>query len=392
MMEQSSPKLEHWVKKDEESDRLPARLVVGLEGGIGQGKSTTTRRLVELSPSDTRELRETVDQPFLDLFYSDVGKYAFSFQISMLQTRLHQLDLVRHFRECKNPGGHLPSTATNSSEIGLRSPVPTAPLIDSWDEQLATCFLLLWDRSMIGDYAFARWNHRLGSISDVELAVYEHRFGATLGGISDHTFWKELDLSVFLCGDPAESQIRIREQRKNPAEKDIPLSYLDGIDAVHFDILLRSLVARENGLLNTPVAVLCFGQYPLSTEGDPQGECLAIRRFFEKASQGAVRLGRVLTGTEKQLAYGCVKIARSLEDCDALLAEDLKVALPTLSERIEIPSDRARSWIPKLGICWKSILDPVEVARPEDDFRHWPNSARQLICRQLARGGKVLLI
>lgn len=30
-----------------------------------------------------------------------------------------------------------------------------------------------WDRSMVGDYIFALWNHLLGSISREEMDVYE---------------------------------------------------------------------------------------------------------------------------------------------------------------------------------------------------------------------------
>lgn len=31
-----------------------------------------------------------------------------------------------------------------------------------------------WDRSMVGDYIFALWNHLLGSISREEMDVYEN--------------------------------------------------------------------------------------------------------------------------------------------------------------------------------------------------------------------------
>lgn len=33
-----------------------------------------------------------------------------------------------------------------------------------------------WDRSMVGDYVFALWNHLLGGISSEEMHVYEDGF------------------------------------------------------------------------------------------------------------------------------------------------------------------------------------------------------------------------
>jgi hypothetical protein len=70
---------------------------VAVAGNIGAGKSSLTRVLSEryhLSP-----VYEAVDEnPYLEDFYRDMGRYAFHSQMFFLATRLHQ-----HLREV-NPG------------------------------------------------------------------------------------------------------------------------------------------------------------------------------------------------------------------------------------------------------------------------------------------------
>lgn len=106
--------------------------VIALEGLIGIGKSTLCNKLTQLYPDEVDVYREETNEKFLQLFYSDPKRYGFALQWGMLKSRIYQLRLAQH----DTRHGRWPHRE-----------------------------LLFWDRSMIGDYTFALWNHLLGGIS-----------------------------------------------------------------------------------------------------------------------------------------------------------------------------------------------------------------------------------
>lgn len=64
---------------------------IGIEGPIGVGKTSLTQRLARLFKSEP--VLEKVDEnPFIEEFYSDRGRNAFSTQIFFLLTRFRQLE------------------------------------------------------------------------------------------------------------------------------------------------------------------------------------------------------------------------------------------------------------------------------------------------------------
>lgn len=72
---------------------VPPYGYIAIEGLIGAGKTTLSRRLAEHFAGRT-VLEEFEDNPFLPKFYEDQARYAFSVELSFLAQRFHQLKKV----------------------------------------------------------------------------------------------------------------------------------------------------------------------------------------------------------------------------------------------------------------------------------------------------------
>lgn len=188
--------------------------VVALEGLIGIGKSTLCNKLLQLYPDEVDVYREETNEKFLQLFYSDPKRYGFALQWGMLKSRIYQLRLAQH--DTKH--GRWPHRE-----------------------------LLFWDRSMIGDYTFALWNHLLGGISKNEMEAYESEFGGSVRQMDKIAFLKDIQLFVLMNDEPSRCKTRVEVNRKNASEQGIPLPYYEGLDDIHFHVfveLLRSKCAK----------------------------------------------------------------------------------------------------------------------------------------------------
>jgi len=190
----------------------------------------------------------------LKLFYSDPKKYGFAFQWGMLKTRQYQLQMA-HFH-------------ANYSESNAKK-------------------FYFWDRSMLGDYMFALWNHLLGGISREEMNVYESEFGGSFNNLKDIPFLKDISCFVLLNDEPYQCKWRVEQARKNPSEQGIPLPYYEGIDDMHFNIFLKILVDKIGRVL-----VLNWGNYH-----DPQHTLSLIESIIQgqiqPCSAAIVRLEHV---------------------------------------------------------------------------------------------------
>jgi deoxyadenosine/deoxycytidine kinase len=202
--------------------------VIALEGEIGVGKSTLSRLLKSKFSDHCEIYEEQTNEGFLKLFYGNPGKYGFAFQWGMLKTRIYQLRLAQHdaetSREPKNK-------------------------------------FFIWDRSMIGDYIFAFWNHLQGSISKDEMQVYESEFGGSLRNLESIPFLKDINCFTFLNDEPSACKFRVEQHRRNESEQGIPLPYYEGIDDIHFSMML--------GLLEKKIAkvlVLNWSEYDEAEE------------------------------------------------------------------------------------------------------------------------------
>lgn len=71
----------------------PAHAYIAIEGLIGAGKTTLTKRLAQLWNART-VLEEFEENPFLPKFYDDQDRFAFSVELSFLAQRYHQLKRV----------------------------------------------------------------------------------------------------------------------------------------------------------------------------------------------------------------------------------------------------------------------------------------------------------
>lgn len=111
--------------------------VIVLEGPIGVGKSTLGRSLenyLKKIKLPVKFFPEFLNKPLLDLYLSDMKKYACAFQVIIARERLR---IYREATEFSNSGG-----------------------------------ISIIDRSLIGDYTFAHMQKEKDYINDEEWAVY----------------------------------------------------------------------------------------------------------------------------------------------------------------------------------------------------------------------------
>ena len=111
--------------------------ILVLEGIISAGKSTAGKAIRDLAHSmgvKTKFFPEPLNQPLLDMFLADQKKYAFAFQMTML---------------CERKAIY--AKAEQASKEG---------------------YFCIIDRSMHGDYCFAKMHSDRGNINNAEWSVY----------------------------------------------------------------------------------------------------------------------------------------------------------------------------------------------------------------------------
>lgn len=107
--------------------------IIAVEGGIGAGKSTFGQTLTEYltdSGLRARYYPEYINQKLLSQYIGDMKKYAYSFQMVMLTMRIN---IYREAVDFARTGG-----------------------------------IAVIDRSLVGDYTFAKMQKETGRISDSE--------------------------------------------------------------------------------------------------------------------------------------------------------------------------------------------------------------------------------
>lgn len=117
---------------------MSASSLIILEGNISVGKSTLGRSLQDYLERKNKVVKyfpETIDETFLTLYLTDMKKYGFSFQIIMLFRRISLLKEIIH--SLREHGG-----------------------------------IVIMDRGITGDLAFAKLQYRLGHINEKELSIY----------------------------------------------------------------------------------------------------------------------------------------------------------------------------------------------------------------------------
>ena len=146
-------------------------MLLVLAGMIGAGKSSYTEMIAK--NLGTEAFYESVTyNPVLDKFYEDPEKWAFSLQIYFLNSR---------FRSIK-------AAMENDNNV--------------------------LDRSIYEDALFTRINHRRGTISDVEMAIYEDLLENMMEEL-EGTPKKAPDLLIYLEGSFENILERIRERGRS---------------------------------------------------------------------------------------------------------------------------------------------------------------------------------
>lgn len=163
-----------------------------IEGNIGSGKSTLTKNLCEAL--NARAFYEPVESnPYLELFYNDPKKYALPMQFYLMSRRY---------------------------EMHLEG-------IDHIWKTGQTC---IFDRSIYGDYVFAKKNWLDGNMSELDFDNYNKM---------REVMFKNLmvpHVTVFLNTDPKINQNRIT-LRNRDYEKSIPYQYLAGLNELYKDLM-----------------------------------------------------------------------------------------------------------------------------------------------------------
>jgi len=166
--------------------------MIVIEGNIGAGKSTLTKKLAERL--NARAFYEPVDSnPYLELFYKDPKKYALPMQFYLMSNRyeFHQEGIEHIWR-------------TGQSCI--------------------------FDRSIYGDYVFAKKNWIDGNMSELDFENYNNMRDVMLKTLMvPH-------IVIYLKNDPEKTLENINS-RSRGCESGIPLDYLKGLDSLYKDLV-----------------------------------------------------------------------------------------------------------------------------------------------------------
>lgn len=166
--------------------------MVIIEGNIGAGKSTLTKKLAErLNAKPFYEPVET--NPYLSSYYEDPKQFALPMQFFLMSNRYEMhLEGIEHI----------------------------------WKEQQ----MCLFDRSIYGDYIFAKRNWLDGNMSDLDFDNYNKM---------RKVMFKNLmipHVTLYLNSDPEVSYRNIME-RDRGCEKTISLDYLKGLDSLYKELV-----------------------------------------------------------------------------------------------------------------------------------------------------------
>ncbi len=182
-----------------------SKQLICIEGNIGSGKSTLTKALSEMIGAAA--MFEPVEEnPYLEKFYRDPKRYALEMQFWLMSQRfrMHQT-AIKHIWE------------TGQSVI--------------------------MDRSIYGDWVFAKRNWLDGNIEEIGYDNYvKHREVMSQFLLIPHTV-------LWLNAHPTTCRDRIQTRGRN-CEKTVPLDYLQGLHTLHIELMeqMRNRGSKVIGL------------------------------------------------------------------------------------------------------------------------------------------------
>jgi deoxyadenosine/deoxycytidine kinase len=202
--------------------------VILVEGNIGAGKTTFVRAL-SAENSSASVVVESIGKQFLTTFYRRPREYAFALQMTQHAMRSTTLSLLYRDREQCN----------------------------------------VFDRSVLGDYAFALWNHAIGNLTPHQWRLYREQAGSTIVDVLANVDCATTCV-VFLA-DTTDACSSRQEQRDG---KPIDKSYMLGLEAAH--LIVMACVPERYRLYE-----LRWDEYSSlssTTKKWPSHDCLAQRR------------------------------------------------------------------------------------------------------------------
>lgn len=269
------------------SARTPPE-IWAVEGNISSGKTTLCRHLEEAIRNDAGGaplpgacvVLEPVQQAFLERLYADPQRYAFAFQLNMMQTRITSL---------------------------LRS-------------QMATEGTFVLDRSVFGDSVFAVRNFLDGNIDEREMDIYEE--SRALRGYEN--LLPGPARMIYLDACPEVCHRRMVDVRQNEAEAGVPIEYLDGLDEVYVNAVLAQAARSDpaidivvmdasNGALIEGGRIHDIEELVLGEGGLDERRARWPRRSNVRLAQSSAEVGGGVLSSSSTAVY------HSVEDCEASL-------------------------------------------------------------------------
>lgn len=163
------------------------RPIIAIEGPIGAGKSTLCRWLRRYNGANVADEAQSA---LLPAYFRDPRRYAFAVQVDSL-TQRHRL---------------------------LKASWGLSSLVSIW-----------LDRSVFGDLAFAKANHKVGYMDAQEYALYKDLYDTLIEYVEPPHAVLWLDVPVSVCAE--------RIAQRSTAGEVIPLDYAEALIGAYEDVL-----------------------------------------------------------------------------------------------------------------------------------------------------------
>lgn len=181
--------------------------VIIVEGNIGTGKSTLSREIAKALPGSIffeEPVNSNGGNPYLDWYYSDPKRWAYTMQTHLLSKR---------FKAHLNAQWHAMSGKGHA----------------------------VLDRSYFGDVAFAYLQKELGMLSNEEFETYKEIYGSMT------SFVQYPAICIYLKSTPQNCAERIAKRNRS-CECNIEMSYLIRLES-NIEKMIQALEARGTRVL-----------------------------------------------------------------------------------------------------------------------------------------------